>query len=141
MSFEIPGFVLGTEVAAADLSTKQHFAVKIVSGGINLAGAGEAAIGILQNDPTSGQSAEVMVSGVSYAVAGGTVAKGDLIAADSAGKLVVATKATVNTSDAGGAADPVVGSHVLGIALSAAAANEKFALQLLHLGAVPTTAA
>lgn len=59
MSFEISGSRFSLE-AAADLSAKQYRAVKVDSTGkAALCGDGEAAIGILQNKPTSGQTAEI----------------------------------------------------------------------------------
>lgn len=141
MSFQSNGVDI-TLLAAADLSAKQFFAVKVDSAGkAAVAGAGQTVAGILQNDPASGQAGTVRVLGVSKAEAGGTVAAGDRVAADANGALVAATASTVNTSDAGGASDPVVGSNVIGIALEGASAGEIFAVLITHSGAVPTTAA
>lgn len=130
-------------LAAADLSAKQYHAVKVDGNGrVALAGAGEAAIGILQNKPTAGQAATVMVSGISKMVAGAAINEGDLIAVGAAGKAKVAVAATTNTADAGAAQDPLVGSHVIGVAVTPAAGDGVvFSVLLLHLGAVPTTAA
>ena len=125
-----------TLAAAADLSAKQFYAVKVDSNGkAALAGAGEAAIGILQNNPAS-----IMVSGTTKAVAGGSITAGDVVAANADGKIVSATKGRTNTSDAGAAADALLGSNVLGIALTGAASNDIFTIALMHMGAVPTTA-
>lgn len=142
MSFEHPDFRL-TLVAAADLSAKQYYAIKVDSNGkAALAGAGELAIGILQNKPASGEAANVWTFGpVSKAIAGGTVAAGAAVAADSAGKLVTATKASTNTADTGASADPLVGSNVIGVAVTSAASGDIFAVALIGAGAIPTTAA
>jgi len=130
--------------AAADLSTKQYYAVKLDSNGrVAVAGAGEPAIGILQNKPTAlGRAAQVRVDGVSYWVAGGAIAVASRVAADSDGKAKVAVASSVDTQ-AGAAADPVVGSYVLGRFLGtvAGASGDWAPVLITHEGAVPTTAA
>jgi hypothetical protein len=132
-----------TLLAAADLSAKQFYAVKVDSNGkAALAGAGEVAIGVLQNKPGSGQAATIRIAGATKMVASAAVAAGALVAANAAGKSVTATKATTNTSDAGGAADPLVGSHVMGVALTAAGQDlDVHEVLLINAGAVATTAA
>ena len=131
-----------TRVAAADLSAKQFFAVKIDNTGkAALSGAGEPAIGILQNNPASGVAAAIAISGTSKAVAGGSITAGDRLTADATGKMVTATAGRTNTSDTGVAADPLIGSNVIGIALEGAASGDIFQVAVLHMGAVPTTAA
>ncbi len=129
--------------AGADLSGSQYFIVAVnANGEAVLAGAGAIAIGVLQNKPGLGQSAQVRVLGETKMVAGAAINRGQLIAADAAGKAKVAVPASTNTSDAGVAQDPLIGSYVLGVALTpAAAANEVITAALLHLGAVPTTEA
>jgi hypothetical protein len=140
MSYENTGHQM-TLVAAADLSAKQYYAVKIDSNGLAaLAAAGEPAVGILQNKPTAGQSATIWTFGPrTKAVAGGTIAAGALVASDANGKLVTATTGKVNTSDAGAAADPLIASNVLGIAATAAVSGDVFTVVLCGLGAVQTT--
>lgn len=106
----MPGSVSMTNIsriAGADLSAAQFCGVKLnASGQVVLAGAGEAAIGILQNKPTSGQIATVCVAGVSFMKAGGVVAPG-----------------FVTTNASGRAATPTTGQYILGSAIEAAAAN------------------
>jgi hypothetical protein len=142
MAYEIPVLDI-TLTAAADLSAKQYFAVAVdTNGKAALAGAGVQAIGILQNKPIAGAAAQVRVYGISKMVAGAVVAKGAAVAADTNGKAKAAVAATVNTSDAGAAGDPVVGSYALGIALESAAADlNVITVAILQMGAIPTTAA
>lgn len=144
MAYEIPGFSLGTAVAAADLSAAQFQAVKVDNTGqIALcAAAGEFAVGVLQNTPIAGEPAQVMALGVTKAKVGAAVTAGALVTTNAAGKVIAATKATTKTDDAGVAADPLVGSHVMGLALETATAPDQIiAVLLLPMGAVPTTAA
>lgn len=140
---EIPGVEV-SYVAAADLSAKQFYGVDVDTNGKAALPAADGArcIGVLQDKPGSGSAGRVMVTGVSKAIAGEAISKGDLVKVKNGGKFGVAVKGKVDTSDAGAAADPVIGSYVVGIAESAAGADlELFSLLLLHLGVVPTTAA
>jgi hypothetical protein len=76
-------------IAAADLSSKQYYAIKVDSDGkAALAGAGENAIGILQDTPALGNVGNVMTLGVSKAVYGGTVSAGANLEVAAGGKLV-----------------------------------------------------
>lgn len=96
--------------ASADLSAKQFTAMKL-SGNLSVvdADAGEASVGILQNNPISGEAATVAYLGVSKAILGDTVAAaGTRLASDVDGKLVPAT----------------LGSYVVAIALEAGALND-----------------
>ena len=52
-----------------------------------------------------------------------------------------AVAATVNTGDAGGASDPVVGSFVMGMALADGASGSLMSIFVNPMGAIPTTAA
>lgn len=141
MSF-IQSYVNISRPAGADLSTKQYTFVKVNSSGQAVsAAAGEAAIGVLQNEPTSGQTATVQVAGIAKVKAGGNVTAGARVAADADGKAVTATLGRTNTSDAGAAADPLIGSNVMGIALEGGANNDVIAVLLQPVGAAPTTVA
>lgn len=79
-------------LAAADLSEKRYYAVKLDSAGkIVLAGAGEGSIGILQRGEGVGKVCPVMMLGISYAILGAAVATpGTNLTPDAAGKLVAA---------------------------------------------------
>lgn len=106
-------------VAAADLSAKQFLAVKVDSNGqAAVAGAGEAVVGILQNNPPAGSAGAVMISGSTKAKAGGNIAAGAVLAANAAGALVAAT----------------TGNYIVGIAKTAAASGDTFEVILKSLG-------
>ena len=91
MSKEIPVETI-TLIAAADLSVKQYYAVKIdANGQAALCGAAQNAAGILCNKPTAGQPAAVMTLGIALAMYGGAVTAGDNLTTDANGKLVTAT--------------------------------------------------
>lgn len=110
MGYEIPVFNLGTLVTAADLSTKQFYAVKVDSAGkIAIAGAGENAIGILQNKPTSGLTASVETLGVSKAKYGDTVTAGQNLMVKSDGTLIphTGTNAVIAVALVSGVADDI----------------------------------
>lgn len=79
--------------AAADLSLKQFFCVKITGPhAVNLASAGgEPIYGILQNNPTSGLVADVGFLGVSKAIIGAAVTAGDYLMTDTSGRLITVT--------------------------------------------------
>lgn len=96
--------------ANADLSTKQYFLVKISNssgvGRVALAGAGERAIGTLQNKPSAaGDVASVAVGDVVKVSAGGSITAGNEVTPDASGEAVVAGS----------------GDVVFGIALNSAA--------------------
>lgn len=79
--------------AGADLSAKQYYAVKrdASTGKIVLAGANEKALGILQNAPESGETAQVRIQGVSLAKLeeGGTLLFGKFLTPTTNGTLEV----------------------------------------------------
>lgn len=109
MATEQMGFNIGTEVAAADLSAKQFFAMKYTSSGVNIAtAAGEPILGILQNKPVSGAVADVCTLGVCKAVAGAAITKGAKLMTDANGRVITAA---------------TTGSTIIGWALEAAGAS------------------
>jgi hypothetical protein len=98
MAYEIPGFTLGVLNATEDLSSYQFCFVHLTTdGGVALTTAGamaESPLGILQNTPTSNQTCEIMVSGVSKMICAAQTSAGDLIIATSAGRGVTWTSGT-----------------------------------------------
>lgn len=92
MANELRMWDIGFLKAAADLSTKQHLFMKLSAADtVNVAGAGEAIIGILQNKPTQNHACEIRRLGVSKITAGDTVAVGNKLKSDSAGRAVAAS--------------------------------------------------
>jgi hypothetical protein len=120
MSYEIPGQVIPLP-ASADLSAAQFLFVAMSATGIALAGAGDYAVGVLQDKPDAlGRPGAVMVNGVTKVVAGAAVAVNAIVTSDAAGKAVTAG----TTADEG-----------MGIALEAAAnADEIIAVLLMPFG-------
>ena len=108
MSYEVPGFKVGTRIADADLSAKQYYFVKIAADNKwGVCGDGELGLGVLQNKPTAGLECEVVRSGISKVVAGDAVTEGAFVASDGNGKAVPATS----------------GEYILGVAYEAASAD------------------
>ncbi len=118
-AFTSPGEKLTLE-AAGDLSAGQFLGVIVNTSGLAaVAGAGVVNVGILQNKPAAaGRAAEIMVSGVSKMVAAEAITAGDDIATDAAGKAV----------------DAATADHVLGLALTDAAADGEIFSVLLGVG-------
>lgn len=110
MSVEQKGTVIGTLFAGADLRALQFTYVKVNASGQVVAAttSGGKVLGILQNKPNTGEVAEVLVEGVSKAVAGAVVAAGSNVMSDAAGKSIVAA---------------TTGSTMTGVAFEAAAAS------------------
>jgi len=100
MAYEISNYsVKVTLVAGADLSAKQYTFVKINSSGeaIAAAAATDIPVGVLQNAPTSGQEAEVLVVGGTKIVAGAAISEGAQVGTSSAGKAVALVAGTDTT--------------------------------------------
>lgn len=125
MAIEIPGEKNGLCVAAADLSAKQFLFVKITAAfAVNVATAsGEAVLGVLQNNPKSGQSATVMVTGVTKVVAGAAIAAGARVQSNATGAAITAT-ATAGHIEQGFALE------------AAAAAGDVISVQLERVGQI-----
>lgn len=114
MSHELPQFKLGLYVANADLSAKQFYFVKMVNssgiGKVDLTGTnGESLLGVLQNKPTAGQVAEVMVQGVSKITAGGSITAAGRVMTDNTGKAIAAA---------------TTGSHAIGFIVDTVASGD-----------------
>ncbi len=96
--------------SAADHTAKQFFIVKLDSTAkiVLAAAAGDLLLGVLQNDPNTGQAAQVRILGITKAVAGAAITLGDEVISDTAGKVISTAAA---------------GDRILGQALEAAAAD------------------
>lgn len=102
--------------AGADLNASQYRFVTLASSGQVVEAVDNTAdrpVGVLVNDPNTGQEAEVVVLGVTKIVAGETLAVGDSIKVGTAGK---AAKAGTTAGD-----------HNVGVVLSAAGADGVYA--------------
>lgn len=106
MAYEIPGRVITLE-ASTDLSSNQYHFVKVDTSGkaaLAITSTAQEVLGVLQNKPSSGQAASVMIDGVSKVVAAGsTMAAGDLVTNSTAGR------ATPHT-----AGDMIIGTVIYG---------------------------
>ena len=100
MAVETPGFTLSFE-AGADLSAKQYHFVKLNGANgrsvVACSGATDRPVGVLQNDPTSGQMATVMVTGITQLVADADLAAGDTIGTSADGQAAVYAAGTDTT--------------------------------------------
>lgn len=117
MAYEISNYsVKVTLVAGADLSAEQYKFVKLNSSGqaVVCAAITDRPIGILQNAPTSGQEAEVLVVGGSKLKAGGSITEGAMLGITSTGtgKAIVAgtdtTQYTLGTALTEGASGEII---------------------------------
>ena len=100
MAYEISNYsVKVTLVAAADLSALQYTFVKLNSSGqvAAAAAATDIPIGVLQNAPTSGQEAEVLVVGGTKIVAGAAIGEGALVGTSATGRAVALVAGTDTT--------------------------------------------
>lgn len=92
--------ILGSLQAAVDLSGSQFCAVKLdTNGNVELCGAGQMPIGVLQNKPEADQACNIWLAGAGGATKvklGGSVSKGDALASDANGAIVAGTDDTKN---------------------------------------------
>ena len=98
MAYEIPVLKPGIWTAGEDLSSKQYYFVKL-SGSTVVAcgGATDKPIGVLQNAPTSGQAAEVMVIGITKVSSDAALSVGNLIGTSGDGQADAKTPGTDTT--------------------------------------------
>ena len=103
MAWEIPLFKPGGLVAASDLSANQFYCVKISADNtVALCDTdGEVFDGILQDKPTSGLAANVMMAGISKVECGEALSAGDHWGVDANGKAkkVEATNTGADVGD------------------------------------------
>ncbi len=114
--------------AGQDMSGKQYRAVKVDTDDFEITGITDAdneyPLGILQNDPTEGQTAIVAYMGVCRAEAGGGITMGDALALNNSGDVIsdaeVADGTTVNLHHIGIALEDAVNLQILWILLKPA---------------------
>lgn len=130
--------------AAASFTDKRGYIVVCDTSGnaAIVSSAGAKCTGVLVDEPASaGQGASVACTGRASCRAGsGGVTVGDLVKSNASGLGVTAAASYTNTNDGGSTTDPLIGSYVLGQALSTAAEGEYFDILITHAGAVATTA-
>lgn len=91
MAYECVGSTLVGMVAGADLSAEQYKLVKVTTNGVEVAGAGELSVGVLQQGETTGNAVSVWgVGSVSKVIAGAAVAQGARVTSDATGRAVTA---------------------------------------------------
>lgn len=88
-----------TLTASADLSAKQFYFVKVSgSGTVDVcSGATDKPVGVLQNKPTSGQAAEIVVIGVTKVSSDAALTAGNLIGTSGDGQADAKTPGTDTT--------------------------------------------
>ena len=120
MAYESPAIDLGTLTAAADLSDKQYYFVKLASATtVNVCSAiTDLPIGILQNNPESGEQAVVQIFGISKVVADGTITAGRWMGTSADSQAAGITPGSDTTV------------YVMGQAIQAASAGETFTMFL-----------
>ena len=102
MAYEFSNYaVKATFVAGEDLSTKQYHFVKLEpsTGDVILVSAAtDRPLGVLQNNPTDQQEAEVLMVGGTKVAGGGTAAVGTPLFANSTGKAVTLAFGSTGTA-------------------------------------------
>lgn len=105
--------------AGADLSTKQFYFVKLDTNGaaVVCSGATDVPVGVLQNKPTSGQAAEIVVVGVTKISADANLTIGNLIGTSADGQADAKTPGTDTTEYVVGRVLTAPASGTIGTAL------------------------
>jgi hypothetical protein len=98
MAFEKPHLMLSLE-ANADLSTKQFRFCEIVAAGkVDVCNAAtDKPVGVLQNAPKAGETAELLVVGISKVDSDAALSRGDLIGTSADGQADAKTPGTDTT--------------------------------------------
>lgn len=99
MAYEIPGFKY-TLRAGADLSSHQYKFMKLDTDGyaVVCAAVTDKPIGVLQNDPTSGEEAEIMATGITKLNADSAITIADSLGTSADGQadtIAAGTETTV----------------------------------------------
>jgi hypothetical protein len=109
--------------SGADLSAETNLYKFVKVSGeseVNVAGAADVAIGVLQNRPEQGEGADVVVAGRTQIVAGAAIADGNQVTCNASGQAIVAT----------------TGEPIFGIALTTVANAGEIVDVLLGYGGV-----
>jgi hypothetical protein len=99
MATELPGFMLPGYTASADLRTSQYRAVKLTA--VRTVGPVAAItdkfIGVLQNTPNTGETAQIMHSGRSKVEASAAITAGATVGVSANGRAVTIAPGTDTT--------------------------------------------
>lgn len=87
-AFEQPGLAITMTPATSFADKRYTFVTAGTGGALVAATAAGTACGVLQTPGIAGEPCKVMVTGVSFVALGGTVAPGDEVEVDAAGKAV-----------------------------------------------------
>lgn len=123
MAYEVAGYALRiTLPAGADLSAKQYYLVKVNTSGqaVLCSGATDKPIGVLQNDPASGEEAAIVVVGGTKIVASASLDEGTLIGTTADGKAGAKTPGSDTTN------------YVIGTVILAAGADNEIATAVVN---------
>ena len=129
--------------AAAQTTTKYHCMYIDSNGKAAVAvAAGQRVDFVSQDTPAAGAVGCYRHSGSTRIVGGAQFAAGVLLTTNAAGRAIAATAAVTKTDDAGAAADPLIGSFIIGTSIDACAGDgSQFGMLLKLGGAAPSTAA
>lgn len=96
MAYDSTKLTIGTLVAAADLSTKQYYLVKLSAANtVNVCAATtDIPIGVLTNKPAAGEACEITFFGVEKVKCGAGITAGNTIGTDNSGLAVAKTPGT-----------------------------------------------
>jgi len=116
MAFEFSHYAVKiSRVAGADLSALQYTFVKLSTTDtvVTCTAATDIPIGVLQNAPTSGQEAEVLIVGGTKLTAGATIAIGNILGVTATGTASVltvsdTTKYVLGSAISGGASAEII---------------------------------
>jgi hypothetical protein len=129
-------------LAAADLRLLQNTFVAMDTNAKAAAAsaAGQDCIGVLLNAPNTGEIAIVRRRGYAKVTASASINPGVPLATTAAGLSKSAVTGRTDTSDAGAANDPALGSFVLGRAETAGTNGALHTIYVERLGEIPQTA-
>jgi hypothetical protein len=123
MGFEIPGFKVGTQVAAANLTANRFVTFNTAGKVAQVGTAGAKADGVVTDAVSADEATPVETHGVAMVEAGAAIANCGPVTSDNQGRAIATTTA---------------GHHLNGIALeTAAAAGEIIAVLVTYKGVVP----
>lgn len=119
MAYEIPGFCYSLR-AGADLSSHQYKFMKLDTNGyaVVCAAVTDKPIGVLQNDPASGEEAEIMATGITKLNADSAIAIADELGTSTDGQAdTIASGTDITVYKVGQALEAAAAAGVIFAAL------------------------